>query len=77
MTARRTISKEWWWPTVAEALDIDGIFPIKKYIQRRQAIAEVQVSCRPIYDLCTGVDRVPGTSRFMRLWDQDVEQELE
>ena len=77
MTARRTTSGEWECPPVAEALDTSGIWPIKEYIQRRQANVAAQVDCHPIYELCAGAERVPGTSRFMWWWYQDMGREVE
>ena len=72
MTARRTESGKWEWPPVIEALDTVGLWPIKECIQRRQVTVAAQMSCRPIYTLCKGADRMPRTSRFMWWWDQDV-----
>ena len=77
MTARHTMIVEWEWTPVAEALDTTGICPTKEYIQRRQATVAAQVACRPIYELCTGAERIPGTSWFMKWWDQDVGQEVD
>ena len=63
-TARRRRSGEWQWPPVSEALDT-------------AATVSAQVACWPIYDLCTGEERMPGTIRFMWWWDQDVGKEVE
>ena len=31
-----------------------------------------KVACLPIYELCVEAEQMPGTSRIMRCWDQDV-----
>ena len=65
MTVQHTTGGEWEWPLVVEALETSGIWPIKEYTQQRQATIAVQVACRPIYEICTGSERIPGTSKFM------------
>ena len=51
MTEWRTIGVDWEWPLVDGALETAGMWPIKGYIQRRQASVASQVSLRPIYEL--------------------------
>ena len=51
------------------------IYNIKEYIQIRQVLIAAQVACRPIYDMCTEVEWMLGSSRMMRWWDQDVGRE--
>ena len=57
-----------------EALEIARLWPIKEYIQRRQGTVAAQVVCRPIYELCTGAERIPGTSMLcsgrIMTWDR-------
>ena len=60
-----------------EALNTAGIWKIKDYIQHRQDTVGAKVACRPIYELCPGAERVPGTSKFVHWWEQDVGQEVE
>ena len=72
MTAQRTTIGEWEWTLMNGSLDTSGLCPIKGYIHSRQYSVAAQVACRYIYELCTGADRVPVTSRFMRQWDKDV-----
>ena len=60
-----------------EELETYGLWKIKEYIQKRQVNVVAQVACRPIYELFMGAERMSGISRFMRWWDQDVEQEVE
>ena len=66
MAVRRTTSGEWGFPPVAEALDTTGLWTIKEYIQQRQDNVVSQVTFHTIYDICTGAERIPGTSRFLR-----------
>ena len=61
---------------MAEALETDRLFPIKEYMQKRKATVSAQVACWPIYELCTWAEIMPGNSRFMRWWDQDMRQEV-
>ena len=55
-----------------DALDTAGLWPIKEYIQWRQATIVVQVACWIIYEMCMGADTIPGNIRCMRWWYQDV-----
>ena len=68
MTSWRMASEEWEWSPVAEALDTYGIWPTKYYIQRRQDTVASQVVCRPMYDMCTGEERMPVTNSFVWWW---------
>ena len=77
MTAQSTMSGEWEYPLVDEALDTAAIWPIKEYIQRRQATVAVKVACRIIYELYIGAEKIPGSSRFMRWWDWDLGRKVE
>ena len=54
MTTQHTTGGEWEGPLMAEVMDTDGLWKIKEYIQRTQAIVTVQVDFRPIYELYTG-----------------------
>ena len=74
-TAHRTIGGEWEWPPVGNTLETAG--PIKEYVQRSKSKMVEQVDFCTIYKMCTGAERIPGYSRFMRCWDQDVGQEVE
>ena len=62
---------------MAEALEATGLWQMKDYIWRRKATIVEYIVNRPIYELCTGVDQIPGLSRFMRCWDQDLNSEEE
>ena len=72
MIVRRTTIREWERPLVAEALETAELWTIKEYIHQRQAAVVGQVVCWTIYELCTGAEGMPGTSKFMRWWEQDV-----
>ena len=43
-----------------------GIWKMKEYIQRRQDTIAAQVALRKIYELCTGTERMLGSSWMMR-----------
>ena len=58
-------------------MDAAGIHPIRVFIKRRQTIIVERVSCRPIYELCTEAERMPGTIRMVRRWNQDAVNEPE
>ena len=53
-------------------MDASGLHPTGEYIRRRQAIIAEEVACRYIYEICVKAERMPGTIRMVRLWDQDV-----
>ena len=67
----------WEYPLVMEAMEATGIHIIGEYIRRRQATIAEKVACRPIYELCVEVERMPGTSQMVRWWGQDVVNEPE
>ena len=69
MMAQRTTRRKWYWPSVSDSLETAGIFPIKSYIQRIQDTIVDQVACQPIYELCTGAERIPVDSSFIRWWE--------
>ena len=60
-----------------DALEISGLYPIEDYIQQRQATIVAHLEWRPICEMCMGADKIPGSSRQMRWWDQDVGREVE
>ena len=45
---------------------------IRDYIRIRQSNIAEKLAYRPIYELCAKADQMPGTSRMMSWWDQDV-----
>ena len=66
MTDQRTEDAIWEYHLVADAIKAAGIWLIKEYIQRRKATIMAQVVYRPIYEMCTGAERMPGSSQMMR-----------
>ena len=55
---------------MAEALEGAGMWKIKEYIQRHKAVITDYTVNNPIYEMCMGSERIPGSSRFMWWWDQ-------
>ena len=72
MTENHGSGGEWEHPAVEEAMDSAGLQPIGVYIKRWQTTITERVSCRPVYALCTEVERMTGTSWIVRCWDQGV-----
>ena len=60
-----------------EALEATGLWPMKEYIRRQQATIAEYIANHPMYELCTGEERIMGSSRFLWWWDQDISQEEE
>ena len=58
----------WDWSSVAEALEVADLWPLNEYIQRRQANIAEYITNHPIYELCMGVDQMPGSSMFLWWW---------
>ena len=77
MTEKRRAGGEWEYPSIVETMEAEGIHPIGVYIWRQQATIVERVACCPIYELCTEVERITGTSRLVRWWDQDTVNEPE
>ena len=72
MTVKRGAGGEWEYSAVEEEMYAAGIHPIGIYTKRRQMNIAEKVACRPVYTLCTEAERMLGTSRMMRWWDQDA-----
>ena len=66
MTANRRAGGEWEYPSVLEEMEAMGFHPIGLYIRKRQATISERVACRPIYEICTEAERMPGTSRMVQ-----------
>ena len=56
---------EWEYPSVVEAMETAVLHPIGVYIRRLQATTAERVACRPIYELCTEKEWIPGTIRLV------------
>ena len=57
---------------VEEDIDSEGLHPIGVYIKRRQMTIAERMACRTVYVFCAEAERIPGTLRMMRWWDQDA-----
>ena len=71
MTAQRGAGGEWEWVPVEAALEEAGLWPTRESMRRRQATIVEYIADRPIYELCTGAERMEGSRRFLWWWDQD------
>ena len=72
MTTRHTEGREWLYPPVADLMEALGLCLIKEYIKRQKSTIAEQVACRPIYEICTGAERMPGSIQMVRWWGQEV-----
>ena len=66
MMAKRGAGGEWDYPSVVEAMEAAGIYPIGVYIKKRQMTIAKMVACRSVYALCKEAERIPGTSQIVR-----------
>ena len=65
MKAWRDDGGEWKWTLVDAVLEVKGIWAMREYVRRWQVkIAEYDAG-RPLYKLCTGVDRMEGPRRLL------------
>ena len=60
-----------------DTLEMAGICPIKEYIQLHQATIVAHIAFWNIYELCTGVEKIPGYCLFIRWWYQYVGRDVE
>ena len=77
MTAWITEDGVWDYLPVADALESAGLWPIREYIHRRKVTILAQASFQEIYELCNGAEQMPGSSKLMRWWDQEMGRERE
>ena len=77
MTEKYGAGGKWEYSSVEEAMDATGLHPIRVYIKRRQTNIAEMVALHPVYSLCTNTERMTGTSRMVRWWDQDTVNEPE
>eukprot|EP00978_Attheya_sp_CCMP212_P044431 scaffold310270_cov55-Attheya_sp.AAC.1 len=71
---------EWIYPPIEKALEEVGLWPIKKYTEKRQNTVADYVAMRPIFELCTEAEWPTGSQSSRRWWDQvdrDFEGEIE
>ena len=78
---RRRNANTWVYPPIAEALSEAGLFPMSTYLARRREYLKAFVQDRPLLNICTNSDRLPGTPTGTQFWwettltepDPDVE----
>jgi hypothetical protein len=59
---------EWVYPPLEEALELAGLLPVREYISRRQNTVAEWVANRPVLELCTSYERMPGAMRHKARW---------
>ena len=77
MIATCGAGREWEYPPGVMAMHAVAISTIGEYIRKQHTTISEKVACRPIYELCVEEERMPGTIRMPRRWDQDVVNEPE
>ena len=77
MAETRGAGGEWEYPLVVAEMEAAGLHPIRDYIRRRQSTIAENVACLPIDEIYSKEEEMPGTSRIVRWWDQDVVNEPE
>ena len=77
MKLKRGAGKEWEYPAVEEVMESVGLHPIGVYIKGQQTTISQKMAFRPVYELCTESDTIPGTIRMVCWWDQDTVNEME
>ena len=70
ITLRKGDNKEWDWASVEAALKASWICPIREYVRRRKKHFHSMYQEGPIYEICTGVDSMEGSSRLLSWWSQ-------
>ena len=70
ITAKKGDGGKWEWDLVDTELENTEIFMIKEYRRRRQNKIVEYIAWRPIYKICTGAERMEGSSMFLRWCDQ-------
>ena len=43
---------------------------MREYVRRRQAKIAEYIATRPLFELCTGAERMLGSSRSVRWWEK-------
>ena len=59
---------EWEWDSVEVALEAIGLWLMRYYMQRRKATIAKYVMGRINYNMCTGADKMEGSSWFLWWW---------
>ena len=74
-TAQIVGEEVWECPLKEEAIEEVGMYPTWEYIRSCQAKIAEYIATRPIFELCNGAERMPGSSQSPRWRDQDHSQE--
>ena len=77
MSEKVGAGRDWEYPLAVESTKSAGLHTFGVYTRRRKETIAERVSCLPIYELYKEVERMPGTSRLVRWWDQDAVNEPE
>ena len=57
--------EEWECLPLVEVLEVAGLWTVKEYILRDKATIAEYIMNHPIYGLCTGLEGMPGSRRYM------------
>ena len=52
-------------------MEVKGIWPMREYVRILHTTILDYVAGRPMYEMCTGEERMEGFSRLLWWWDQD------
>ena len=66
---RRFGEEGWQWPTEEEVIDVAGLWPMQEYVRRRQEKIVEYIVTRLIFELCTRVEQIQGSSCSLRWWE--------
>ena len=77
MTATLGEFREWEYDPEVAAMEAAELQPIREYIRLRQSTIAGKVACCPIYKICVEAELIPGMSRMVSWWYQDVVNEPE
>ena len=58
----------WTYPSSKDVLEEVGLYPIEHYIRVRGNYIINFVATRPVYEFCTSVERIPGSSHHRKWW---------
>ena len=76
MMAKLRSGGKWECPSVVKSMEAAELHPIRVYIKRQQMTIVEIVAFQPVYTLCMEEERMSGTRRLVRWWDQDAVNEL-
>ena len=70
------VNGRWVYPDMDEVLAEAGMCTIDECTRRRRNTLVAYVATRPIAELCTGVDRLPGSATNKSFWWDQLEWQL-